>query len=79
MPRLDKERQDRLQPKSIDFAVKEIIKRGISGVIVNDDNCIEFFYKGNLIKFFPYSGWHSGKGIVDGRGIDNLLKQLKSE
>jgi hypothetical protein len=79
MSRLDKERQDRLQPKRIDFAVKEIIKRGISGVIVKDDNCIEFFYKGNLIKFFPYSGWHSGKGIVDGRGIDNLLKQLKSE
>jgi len=31
---------------------------------------------GSTINFFPYSGWHSGKSIEDGRGFKNLLKQL---
>ena len=31
------------------------------------------------VKFFPYSGWHTGKSIKDGRGIENLLKQLKKQ
>lgn len=37
---------------------------------------LDFVFKGNPIKFWPYSGWHSGKGIKDGRGFENLLKQL---
>ena len=40
---------------------------------------LEFKYKGNTIKFYPYSGWHSGKGIKDGRGFQNLIKQLEVE
>lgn len=38
---------------------------------------IEFEYKGHIVKYFPYSGWATGKTIKDGRGLDNLLKQLK--
>jgi hypothetical protein len=34
-------------------------------------------FKNELVKFFPYSGWHTGKSIVDGRGIKKLLAQLK--
>lgn len=29
------------------------------------------------ISFFPFTGWFSGKKVVDGRGIENLIKQLK--
>ena len=29
------------------------------------------------INFFPFSGWFSGKKIKDGRGIENLINQLK--
>jgi hypothetical protein len=28
------------------------------------------------IRFWPYTGWYSGKGVGSGRGIKNLLKQL---
>lgn len=38
---------------------------------------IEFEYKGHSIKYFPYSGWATGKTIKDGRGLNNLIKQLK--
>jgi hypothetical protein len=38
---------------------------------------ITFTWKGHPVKLYPYSGWHTGKTIKDGRGIENLLKQLK--
>lgn len=41
------------------------------------ETTIEFIFKGHSIRLFPYSGWHTGKSIKDGRGIEKLLKQLK--
>lgn len=38
---------------------------------------IEFEYKGHIVKYFPYSGWATGKTIKDGRGLMNLINQLK--
>ncbi len=43
----------------------------------NFDDRIEFDFNGSKIKFYPYSGWATGKTIKDGRGLENLLKQLK--
>ena len=43
--------------------------------IINE-NEINIIYKNNIIKFFPRTGWHTGKGIKDGRGIKKLLKQI---
>ena len=40
------------------------------------DNSIWFSFKGSIVKFWPYTGWASGKTIKDGRGLKNLLKQL---
>lgn len=36
-----------------------------------------FYFKGAKITFWPYTGWASGKTIEDGRGIRNLLSQIK--
>lgn len=41
-----------------------------------DGTTLTFEYRGNTIRYYPYSGWHSGKGIKDGRGFKNLVKQL---
>ena len=41
-----------------------------------DETSLKFHYLGNLITLFPYSGWFSGKGIKDGRGLKNLLGQI---
>lgn len=38
---------------------------------------IEFEFKGHTVRFYPYSGWATGKSIKDGRGLNNLIKQLK--
>lgn len=76
MARLDTEKQAELEPKRIAYAEQKIIEAG--GVITDKNgNRIKFTHKGREITVFPYSGWHTGKGIKDGRGIDNLLKQLK--
>lgn len=74
--RLDKQREEKLQPKRIEYAKEELLKLNIP-VIFEDTTTLKFEYNGNTITFFAYSGWFSGKGVQDGRGIDNLLKQLK--
>lgn len=63
------------QPKRLEFAYEELNKRGFE-IHYHSDTTLKFMYKGNEISVFPYSGWFSGKGIKDGRGIHNLLKQL---
>lgn len=40
---------------------------------------LRFMHKGEEIKYFPYSGWHTGKSIIDGRGISTLVDQLKKK
>lgn len=77
MKRLDKERQLKLEPKIINVAIEKIKGFGLE-VISTDDTCVKFIFKGNVISFYPYSGWHTGKGINDGRGANNLWIQLKS-
>lgn len=76
--RLDKERQQELEPKRKQYAIDKLTELGIEIVVVYDDQ-ISFMHKGCLCKLFPYSGWHTGKSIKDGRGINNLLEQLKSK
>lgn len=34
---------------------------------------------GHAVMHYPFTGWHTGKSIKDGRGIQNLLKQLKAQ
>lgn len=75
MSRLDKERQQELEPKRIEFAKKEIEKIGLK-VTYQDNTKLIFDFKGNNIQFYPYSGWYTGKGVIAGRGIKNLIKQL---
>lgn len=74
--RLDKDREAELQPKRIEFAIEQLAKVGIE-IDYEDDTKIKFMHKGEVVTLFPYSGWHTGKSIQDGRGLKNLLKQLQ--
>ncbi len=75
--RLDKEREQKLQPERMEYAIREIEKLGY--VIEHKDMTkIQFIFKDHYVTLYPYSGWHTGRSIKDGRGIDNLLKQLKN-
>lgn len=76
MPRQDIERQNLLEPERISYAKNSLIMMGFN-VCYEDKTSIEFVYKGNIIKLFPYSGYFNGKGIKAGRGIKDLIQQIK--
>lgn len=76
MSRQDIKRQRNLEPKRIEYAKNEIEKLGYE-ITFECDTRIEFMYKGEKIEFYPYSGWASGKGIENGRGIEKLLTQIQ--
>lgn len=75
--RLNQQRQDNLQPQRMKHAVDRIQQCGFT-IHYQDNNKIMFMYKDNPVSFYPYSGWHSGKGIKDGRGLYVLLQQIKN-
>lgn len=74
--RLDQERESKIQPKRIVIAKQEITKFGFE-IIKETATAIQFVFKGSVITYFPYSGWASGKSIQDGRGLENLLNQIR--
>lgn len=76
MSRLNKDRQELLEPKRIETAKVSLQSLGFE-ICFESETEIRFFYKNEEVKFFPYSGWHTGKSIQDGRGLQNLLKQIK--
>lgn len=53
MPRLNTERQNKLEPIRLRTAINEIQKLGIT-IINCTDKMIEFEYKGSNIKYYPY-------------------------
>ena len=74
--RLNQQRQDNLQPQRIEHAKKKLAELGIK-IEKETPTELHFVFKGHTVTFFPYSGWHTGKTIKDGRGLDKLLIQLK--
>ena len=75
MARLDIDRQLTLEPIRMKSAKDFITKLGYE-ITLETDKELDFEFKGCIIKFFPYSGWHSGGSIKDGRGLKKLLKQI---
>jgi hypothetical protein len=75
MARLDTDRQNQLEPIRLGHARKMIEGKGYD-IAFDNGKMIEFVKDGHRIKFFPYSGWATGKTIKDGRGLQNLLRQL---
>lgn len=73
--RLDLDRQRLLEPERITHAREKIRELGYE-IIYEDSAKIIFEYKGSKVHFYPYSGWHSGKTIKDGRGLQKLLSQV---
>jgi len=74
--RLDQEREAMLQPRRMQYATESLRSRGYEVTKVSKTE-INIVYRGSLIRIFPYAGWFTGKTVEDGRGIHNLLKQLK--
>jgi hypothetical protein len=64
-----------LQPKRMEFAKQQLLSKGVS-IVTQTETELQFWHKGEIVKFFPYTGWATGKSIKDGRGLDKLIKQL---
>jgi hypothetical protein len=67
--------KDRIKKDRLEFAEMRILELGFDITSVNKTE-LRFEFNGSMIYFFPFTGWHSGKTIQDGRGLNNLLKQL---
>ncbi len=76
MARLNIERQNELEPKRMDYARKAIEDLGYD-IFYSDTKVLAFMFEGSVVEYYPYSGWASGKTIENGRGLINLLKQIK--
>lgn len=74
--RLNQEREVKLQPTRMSFAINVIEKLGYE-ILSKNETTLIFRFKDAKITFYPYSGWHTGKTIIDGRGIEHLVKQIK--
>lgn len=70
------EERKRLEPGRVQYAVEQLTKRGFE-IHYQDHNTVQFWYKDNIITIYPYTGWYTGKGVKNGRGIQNLLNELK--
>lgn len=78
MARLNKERQQELEPDRLKYAQNELEKLGIK-ITYQSKTHIEFDFKEHIVRLYPYSGWHTGKSIVDGRGLQKLINQIKQK
>lgn len=70
-----KERQQK-EPSRWDYVLSVLKDRGYEPVEDREAKCIRFTFKGNTVSVWPFTGWFSGKGVHDGRGIKKLLKQI---
>lgn len=66
------------QPKRMEYAKKKLTDLGYE-ITFEDKTRLEFYHNGHKVVLYPYTGWHTGKSIKDGRGIHNLLPQLNQQ
>lgn len=64
------------QARRMKYALEQLREIGIVPFETNDTT-IKFHHKGEVVRFYPFTGWASGKTIKDKRGIKNLINQLK--
>lgn len=77
MARLNYGRQEALEIQRVQYAKKQITDLGYT-IIFENSTQLNFEFNGSVIQFFPYSGWHTGKTIKDGRGLNKLLSQINN-
>jgi len=76
--RLNQEREAELQPIRMKTCKEKLESLGYQ-VKSDDQTKLTFIHDGAQITFWPYSGWHTGRSIKDGRGFNNLIKQLEEK
>jgi putative heme iron utilization protein len=70
-----KERRKLVEADRMKNTLAELKSLGYGAMVV-DRSTIQFEFDGHTVTFYPYTGWHTGKSIKDGRGWRNLRKQI---
>lgn len=66
-----------VEPNRFQYATDALMDAGHRvGRDPNDDKCL---IVNGYIKFWPFTGWYSGKGIGSGRGIHKLLDAIATK
>ncbi len=66
----------KIQKERLEYAKMRIEGLGYD-IFFENDYEIRFNFEENPVYLFPYSGWFQGFTINKGRGLNNLLKQIK--
>lgn len=67
------------EPSRYDYAKKHLSDLGCE--LLEEDKAnksLTYLYKKLKFVLYPYTGWWSGKGLGSGRGVNVLIKKLKS-
>lgn len=68
---------DKITKDRLNYAIKLFKENGITHSEFDQQaKSIKISHNGGIVTFFPYTGWFTGKSVVDGRGINNLIKQI---
>lgn len=70
-----KDKRAELLPERMAHAKKKIGGLGYA-YQCPDDLSLTFRYRCETVTFYPFTGWFTGKSVQDGRGLQNLLKQI---
>lgn len=70
--------RNKQEPERIEYAKKQLLNIGYETEYDAGNKCLIFEYNNNPIKIYPFTGWFTGKGTGNGRGIHNLIKVLSN-
>ena len=73
---LTQKKRNENEPGRWEYVLNVLREKGYPPMEDPEKKCIYFKLNGNTITVWPYTGWFSGKGVKDGRGIKKLLKQI---
>lgn len=74
MREYSRKKKQAITPSRVKTAKRALEQAGIHYSQVDHGELLVDYY----IKFWPYTGWWSGKGIGSGRGLRNLLDKIRS-
>jgi len=78
-----RQKRQELEPKRFEYAKKQLFGHEfdiVEDIRIGGDKIEIYLTKNRQIDFWPYTGWFCGRkpiGKVKGRGIENLIKELK--
>jgi hypothetical protein len=70
-----KEDSEHLKPQTLE-ELKEVVEYLELDVVRETPASFVFIYDNHEVTYFRKSKWFSGKSVQDGRGAENLIKQL---